>query len=179
MIMHLRQHNMDFEYIIANGKDLKVYTQQFSWMQLGYPYQGFTQALVFESVVRKARNKYMFEQYAAGYVENHSAGMQYVTMVLCVDEPDDEYYGAEYEAWEKYFPLVANADAAKESGYFWAIKEAKIIEGSAVPIGSNWITPTLENNMEKAEPGNHSVAEPSLVDTQKQILSYLSKNFKL
>ncbi|HPZ10702.1 MAG TPA: hypothetical protein PL110_21610, partial [Candidatus Eremiobacteraeota bacterium] len=37
------------------------------------------------------------------------------------------------------------AYVADERGYFWVVKEAKIIEGSAVVMGSNSATPTLEN----------------------------------
>ena len=57
----------------------------------------------------------------------------------------------EFEAWEKYYPMIANKELADSKGYFWAVKEAKMIEESAVPVGSNSITPTLENNM-KSEP---------------------------
>jgi hypothetical protein len=40
--------------------------------------------------------------------------------------------------------MVANRDEAEADGYFWAIIEAQIIEGSAVVFASNPITPTME-----------------------------------
>lgn len=172
-IMHLQEHSMAFEKIIAKGKDLKAYTKNFTWKELGYDYKGTTEALLFESIIRRKRNPVMFDQYANGYVDNHSVGMKYVSLTLCVDD-DGEDFGAEYEAWEKYFPLIANADEAKESGYFWAVKEAKVIEGSAVPLGSNPATPTLENNM-KSMPGDHMREGPSN-DTLRIDYNYLSKN---
>lgn len=151
MLMHLQEHNMTFDKIIADGVDLKAYTKNYTWRDLGFDYKGKTEALVFDSVVREARNPFMYDQYAKGYVKNHSVYMQYVKMVLCIDEPEDISYGAEYEAWQKYLSEVANKDDAKQSGYFWAILEAKLIEGSAVPIGANTITPTLSVEP-KAEP---------------------------
>ena len=82
----------------------------------------------------------MFEQYKQGYVDNHSVGMQYVKLRMCVNDKD---YEKGKEAWDQYIDQVANKDVAEKQGYFWAVLEAKAIEGSAVPNGSNPITPTL------------------------------------
>lgn len=145
---------MAFDKIIADGDDLKVSAVTMTWKSLGYAYPGSTQALVFDSNVKQSRNAYMFDQYAKGYVKNHSVCMQYVKMVLCINEPDDLDYGAEFEAWEKYYSEIANKEYADEMGYFWAILEAKIIEGSAVPRGANSATPTLSvtEGKSKTEP---------------------------
>ena len=141
-ILHVQEHEMmEFEKIISSGKDLKAYTKNISWRDLGYNYPGQTEALLFESVVRKDRNPEMHKQYVRGWVTNHSVGMRYVQLVMCIN---DKEYGAEFEAWEKYLPMAVNPEVAEEKGYFWAVTEAKIIEGSAVPRGSNVITPTLE-----------------------------------
>lgn len=95
---------------------------------------------------------------------------------MCIN---DEDYGAQYEAWQKYYPEVANKEVADEIGYFWAIKEAKIIEGSAVPRGSNCLTPTLSiesNNQPENSTGKNN--EPSN-DTRKAVdYNYLRKNLK-
>lgn len=147
MIMHLQEHSMEFDKIIADGKHLKAYTKKYSWSELGYPYQGETEALVFESEILKKRNAYMLEQYANGWVRNHSVGMYYVKMDFAIN---DEDYPNEYEAWKKYITQMANPEMAEERGYFWYVLEAKCIEGSAVPIGSNTCTPTLETG--KGEP---------------------------
>lgn len=174
LLMHLQEHKMAFDAIISDGKDLKAYTEKYSWKELGFDFPGTTEALIFDSVVRKARNKFMFEQYGKGYVKNHSVGMQYVSMVMAIDDKD---HGAEFEAWEKYFPMIVNKDFAEEMGVFWAIKEAKVREGSAVPLGSNRTTPTLDNNL-KFEPGNHSKDEP-LEGTQAVDYSYLKEHLNL
>jgi len=145
-IKHRREHKQGFDMIISSGIDLIAYAKTYSWKDLGYDLEGKTEALVFDSNVRKERNSFMHEQYAKGYVDNHSVGMRYVKLTFCCNDDD---FGAEFEAWEKYFPSVLNKEDAENAGYFWAVTEAKIIEGSAVGDGSNHLTPTLENNKTK------------------------------
>ena len=152
MLMHLQEHNMAFDHIIADGNDLKVTTKTMTWRELGYNYAGVTEVLVFDSLVRKSRNGYMYDQYAQGYVKNHSVYMLYVKIVMAINEPDSTDYGAEYEAWQKYLPMIANQDFANEMGYFFGIFEAKLIEGSAVPRGSNITTPTISAEPAKTTP---------------------------
>jgi len=164
MIMHLQEHAMKFDKIISDGLNLKAFTREFTWAELGVNFEGNTQALTFESTIQRKRNEFMFFQYGNGYVKNHSVGMRYIQIVFCVN---DDNYGAEFEAWEKYFPMIANKEAAEEQSYFWAVKEAKVIEGSAVPLGSNWVTPTLDNNAKGPAQVTPKTIEPS-DDTQKR-----------
>jgi len=140
MIMHLQEHEMEFEKIISDGQNLKAYTRSYTWNELGFPYEGMTEALVFDSTIEKKRNEFMLNQYKNGWVRNHSVGMYYVKCDMAIN---DEIYPNEYSAWQKYYPQVANKDLADEKGYFWYVLEAKCIEGSAVPIGSNSATPTM------------------------------------
>jgi len=147
-IMHLQEHQMNFSSIISDGSDLKATAETKTWKDLGFGFKGDTQALVFESTVKRSRNKYMHEQYATGHVKNHSVGMRYVKISLAIN---DEDAGSNFDTWEKYIDHVANKEVAEAQGYFWAVKEARLIEGSAVIIGSNQFTPTLENNKEPAE----------------------------
>lgn len=163
-IMFLKNHLRDFEFIIAEGKELQAYTQNFTFSQLGYNLPGTTEALVFEALIRADRNEFMASQYRKGFVKNHSVGMQYVKLVMAVN---DENYGAEYEMWEKYYPEIANKADADEYGYFWAVKEAKVIEGSAVPIGSNVYTPTMTIEESKNQPAQATGrdSQPPAMDT--------------
>lgn len=172
MIMHLQEHEMKFDHIIAKGDDLKAYTQSFTWKELGFSFEGKTEALVFESTIRKERNPFMFEQYAKGYVDQHSVGMYYIKILLAIS---DENYGAEFEAWEKYYPMVANKDFADEVGYMYVVKEAKAVEGSAVPLGSNFVTPTLDI---KSQPPEGTGQEPSY-DTLEKIIKESFKQIKI
>ena len=138
-IKHLQEHKMSFESIIADKDDLKAYTKTYNWKDLGYDADGQTQALVFESTVKRDRNGYMFKQYAEGNVDNHSVGMRYVKLFTCIN---DEDYEKEYDNWQKYSKHVINKAELERTKFFWAVTEAKVIEGSAVPVGSNTVTPT-------------------------------------
>lgn len=139
-IMHLQEHkDNEFDKIIASGDDLQAYTKTYTWKELGYELEGKTQALEFNSTVRKSRNPYMHNQYKKNYVDNHSVGMYYVKIELAVN---DKKYEKEYAAWKKYIGSVVNAKDAEKAGMMWVVLEAKVKEGSAVPNGSNSLTPT-------------------------------------
>lgn len=138
--MHLEEHQRSFKNIIASGSDVKAYVETKTWKSLGYNFEGKTEVLTHDVNIRKERHAYMHEQYAKGYVNNHSVGMQYVKILLAVNDEDD--YPEYKEIWDKYIDLGINKAKAEEWGYFWAVTEAKYIEGSAVPMGSNHLTPT-------------------------------------
>jgi hypothetical protein len=161
--LHLQEHERDFDKVISDNA--KGYVQSMTWKQLGLPYDGKTEALIFESTIEKKRNEFMLNQYANGWVKNHSVGMRYVQLELAINTEAE--YDKEYKAlWDEYYPIIANKEVADERGYFWVVKEAKIIEGSAVVMGSNSATPTLENKQEPTDVTLDTV-EPSN-DTQKQ-----------
>ena len=155
-IMHIQEHmSSSFDKIIASGDDLKAFTKTMTWKELGYDADGNTQALVFDSVVKESRNPYMFNQYKQGFVENHSVGMRYVKIELAINDKD---YPTEKAFYDKYITEIINRKEAEDSQYFWVVTEAKIIEGSAVPFGSNPITPTTRMK-----------SEPSMIDLIKGI----------
>lgn len=172
--LHLQEHKREFDKVITDNAF--AYTKTVSWESLGMPYEGSTQALIFESTVKASRNELMFEQYKNGYVTNHSVGMGYVDIYMCINS--EENWAKEYkENWNKYYPLIVNSEDANNKGYFWAVTEAKLVEGSAVLFGSNWATPTLENNMKSADAAP-SEAESSQ-DTQKENLEKFTNALKL
>ncbi len=140
MMMHVQEHEMEFEKIISDGKNLKAYTRNYTWEELGYKYPGVTEGLTFDSIIERKRNEFMLNQYKNGWVRNHSVGMRYVKFDLAMN---DEDCPNEFAAWNLYYPQIANKERADEKGYFWYVIEAKCIEGSAVPMGSNSATPTM------------------------------------
>jgi len=168
MIMHLQEHNMQFNKIISDGDNLKAYTKRFKWSELGFSYQGETEALMFDSEILRKRNPYMLEQYANGWVKNHSVGMYYVKTDMAINDEDFPNY---YEAWQKYYPMIANPEMADDKGYFYYVLEAKCVEGSAVPIGSNTATPTLDNGTKGVvicpDCGNEFDPDDSDIDTDE------------
>lgn len=160
-IKHLQEHNSrEFKGIISDGEDLKAYTKDFAWKDLGFEKEGSTQALVFDSKVRKSRNPFMYNQYKNGWVDNHSVGMRYVKIEFAADPAkyEDEEANA---VFMKHIEDIANKEDVYKQGYFWAVYEAKAIEGSAVPDGSNSITPTMEVKLpsENKEEENNSKAK--------------------
>ncbi len=175
--LHLQEHDRSFDKIITDSAKASIASM--TWKELGFTYSGSTQALIFESTIDKLRNGFMLKQYANGWVKNHSVGMRYVQIELAINSEAD--YDKEYkDMWDEYYPIIANKEVADERGYFWVVKEAKIIEGSAVVMGSNSATPTLENKTEAVDDTlENDEAEQSLQqeETQKELLKNLLKKF--
>ena len=170
--LHLQEHNRDFGNVISS--DAKGSVKSILWKDLGYNFKGSTEALIFDSTISKSRNEFMLNQYKNGWVTNHSVGMRYVKMELAMNS-NSEYDKEEYAVWQKYYDVIANKDLADEKGYFWAVTEAKIIEGSAVVMGSNSATPTLETKEEPSKDTlDKEVAEKSL---QTEMLKELLNKF--
>lgn len=155
----LQEHSMTFKGIITDN--LVAFTKKVTWKSLGLDIPGSTEALIFDATISKNRNEYMFGEYKQGFVKNHSVGMRYVKMDMAIND-DSKWYEEEKEIWDKWIDNIANKEDAEEQGYFWAITEAKVVEGSAVPIGSNIMTPTLENNMDTGkQPLSGTASQPS------------------
>ena len=171
--LHLQEHERDFDKVITDTA--KGYVKTMSWKSLGFSYPGNTEALIFESTIDKKRNEFMLNQYANGWVKNHSVGMRYVQLELAINSEAE--WDKEYKAlWDEYYPTIANKETADERGYFWVVKEAKIVEGSAVVMGSNSATPTLET---KEEPSKDTLdIEPS-EDTQKDLVKQFLTSIKI
>jgi hypothetical protein len=153
LLYHLQEHKMQFDKVISD--EVTGYTKSLSWKSLGLDYPGNTQALIFDSTIKEPRNPFMFDQYSNGYVKNHSVGMQYVRLFTCVNS-EEKYWAEEKANWDKYYPQIVNQDDADELGMFWAVTEAKVLEGSAVLLGSNCATPTIEIN---SDAGKNTTSE--------------------
>ena len=152
----LQEHQMTFDHIVSD--DVKASLENISWEELGQKYDGETQALVFSALISKERNPFMFNQYAKGYVKEHSVGMRYIKYDLAMNS-ESKYDEDEKELWDKYIDTIVNKEEAESQGYFWVVKEAKIIEGSAVVKGSNHVTPPIsieavKQDTSKQEPSN-------------------------
>lgn len=167
-LLLLQEHQMKFDKVIS--RNVTATAKLLSWTDLGYSYEGKTQALIFESVVSKSDNEFMFNQYLKGNVVNHSVGMRYVKMELAVNSKD-KYFTDEKAIWDKYYNDIVNKSEVDEAGYFYAILEAKVVEGSAVLCGSNQYTPTI--SITEATKSTSDIIEPTKVtqiDLMKQIL---------
>lgn len=132
----LKEHKWAFENVITDK--VRAFTKKLAWKDLGYDANGETEALMFNCDIDADRNPFMFDQYRKGYVKNHSVGMVYVKISLAVN---DKEWKEEFAVWQEYIDQIINKEDAENIGYFWAVKEAKCMEGSAVLRGSNRITP--------------------------------------
>ena len=159
---HVQEHKIRFENIIADGDDVSVFTKNDTFANLGFQMEGETQALIFKSIIKSTRNPFMYSQYIDGYVEGHSVGMVYVKYSLAINDTD---YPDEYNEYQKYYPQIANKSELDKVGWFWAIKEARLVEGSAVVMPSNIFTRT--QSIQEIEPQQKSTLFEPQKSTQK------------
>lgn len=164
--LHLQEHEMKFENVIDDKATAQAETVR--WRDLGLNINGKTQALIFTSEIDKNRNEEMFKQYSNGWVNSHSVGMQYVKLELAINSMS-EFDAEEKAVWDKYYDSIANKDEVDAYGYFWAIQEAKLIEGSSVVMGSNAATPTIEITEAKEQSNKNIIPIEPSKNTQKTI----------
>lgn len=171
----VKQHDFSFDGIIS--ENVKVFTKQIPWHELGYNYEGNTQALVYDSIIDRndmpENTKTMFDAYRKGRVKQHSVGMRYVAMDFAVN---DERYEKEFEVWNKYFDDIANKQDVLDNGYFWPVTQAKNIEGSAVVKGSNFVTPTYSVEA-KNEPPKGTQEQVKIIPTASEMLKMYNLKF--
>lgn len=123
------------------GEVTDVYTQSFNLTELGISKTGSTECLIFEFDCYKSYNEQIFNQYKAQKINQHSIGLQYVSIDIAINDPDSP---KEMDFWNKYINLIINKDVAIERGFFFVVSEIKLLENSCVLFGANEITPTLE-----------------------------------
>lgn len=176
-LFFLQEHQMEFEKVIATDEDLDAFTRNMQISELNPDLSGQTEALIFDASVKRDRNEFMHKQYDKGFVKNHSVGMVYVKLDLAIN---DEDFKAEFALWNSRIDEIINKEAAEKKGFFWAVFEAKLIEGSAVLRGSNPVTPvldadkTLENRIKELENQYKSLStdnQPQTNDTYNQLLN--------
>lgn len=139
IMYHLKNHNYSTDSIIA--KDASLYSKMVDLSRFNIKTDiKKAQALMMSSTVVAEYDKKCFLLYRDGQVKQHSIGLQYIKLYLCLDseEPKDAQYK---ENWDKYYPQVINKDRIDSKGYFWAVVEAKILEVSVVLYGANELTP--------------------------------------
>lgn len=162
-IFHLHDH--EYKLVAKVGEPIDVYEKDIAWKDLGVNKAGTTQALFLDSKIKRDYNSQIFNAYKNGQINQHSVGMQYVKIDLAVN---DEEYEEEYKIWLDNIDSIGNKEQAEEKGYFWFVREAKLIEISAVLLGSNELTPTLQDKSE-ADADITSKTEPSN-DTQNKFM---------
>tara|TARA_R110001592_G_scaffold208922_2_gene460029 strand:- start:2372 stop:3175 length:804 start_codon:yes stop_codon:yes gene_type:complete len=167
-IWHLHDHEQKITAKV--GIPSKIYEENVAWSDLGIKKAGTTTALMMDSDIRKDYNNLIFQEYKDGNIDQHSVGMYYVKIDFAVN---DKEHKAEFKTWNDNIENIGNREKAEELGYFYAVKEAKLVEISAVLQGSNELTPTIE--AKDIEPLKDTQNEPEQ-STQK-INNNLRNNF--
>lgn len=157
-ILHLHDH---LQQVAAKvGIPKLVYEKSIPWADLGINKPGNTTSLLMDSDIVKDMNPSIFYQYNNNQIDQHSVGMIYVSLAMCIDSTDP-YYKEEFVNWNKYIGMIGNSDKAMEQGFFFAITEAKLKEISAVTDGSNSLTHTLnEANSTEEQPLKSTEHQP-------------------
>ena len=146
---HLKNHDYCMDAII--GKD-----PAFSSMDLDLSMFNITtdikkaQALICSSTVMENYDEKIYALYKDNQVKQHSIGLQYINLLLCLDSTEEED-AQEKKNFDKYYPTVINKEKIDNYGYFWAVVEAKILEVSAVLYGANILTPVLSSGQPSKE----------------------------
>jgi hypothetical protein len=135
IVYHLKNHDYETDSIV--GKNPELYTKNFDLSYFGITSDvQKAQALMMRSVVPKEYDSKTYYLYRDNQIKQHSIGLRYVQIVLCLDSALDE--DKEYKkAWDKYYPNVINKETVDIYGYFFAIIESQILENSAVLFGAN------------------------------------------
>lgn len=142
-LYYIINHDLKLGSVISYPPDTDASVAPLKWTDLGLDYTGDTEALMFKVKLTEATNKDAFNAISTKQAIQNSVRMGYISMILCIDDSSADFK-QEKANFDKYLPVIANKDEAKEHGYFWAIPEAKIVkEGSAVLFGSNEATPIL------------------------------------
>jgi hypothetical protein len=151
--------------VVSFPQDVEIMVKTIAWSDLGYNYEGMTEALIFKTKISDYSNAD-----AKAVIENklpseNSVRMGYVKIQLALNEVHPDYK-EQKAVYDKYINQIANKAVVQKQGYFWAVTEAKIQkEGSMVLSGSNDITPILYSNSSKSEPFDDTPEPPK--STQK------------
>lgn len=169
-VRHLHDHEQKMTAKL--GEPTNVYEKSVAWTDLGVDKIGNTTSLMMDTDIMKSYNSTMFLQYKTNKVDQHSVGMYYVKLDFAVSDPDFE---EEHKVWKEHIGDIGNKADAEDLGYFWAVKEAKLIEISAVLEGSNTLTPTVE--AKDIEPDNTTQTKEPSDDTQDKTNKLNIQNF--
>lgn len=139
-IWHLADH--EFKLTARVGEFEKVYEKNVSWKDLGVNKIGETMSLFADSAIMQKRNALIYDDYLTGKIDQHSVGMMYVKISLAMNDPEEK---EEYKEWTDNIHKIGNREEVEKQGFFFAVKEAKLKEISAVLEGSNKLTNTVQN----------------------------------
>lgn len=175
LIYHLKNHDTDVDDRIGYITD--IYEQTIALTDLGLDMVGSTTCLLFDSEVRESLCKSSYNQYLDKKVKQHSIGLRYVKLILCINDSNDAEH---FKNWNQYYQYILNKYAVDSVGYFWAVTEIKLYEVSFVLWGANELSGVIEDNEEKSEPASTTQKqEEPPKSTQKRSVSEMIASKKI
>lgn len=173
---YIINHDLSLGNIISYPKEVEIMIKDMGWRDLGYAFDGVTQALIFKAKITDKSHPAAVAAFRDGEEIQNSIRMIYVSLDLAVNSQSEDFK-EEKRIWDKYAPQVVNQDALKD-GYFWPIYEAKIYkEGSAVLFGSNEATPVLYEQPKNIVPSTDTQTRAAN-STRAKSLNKLLNTFK-
>ncbi len=159
LIPHIADHIHRSDSHVGDVKDITL--EQIELKRLGLKAEGSTQCIVFTTEIRKDYNEKIFFFYKKNKIKQHSIGLQYVKILLCINDEEEKEY---HDNWKKYIDRVINKEMVESRGYFWAVLEIRLLENSCVLFGCNELTPTLDVKIDTEEtqpPTSTEKSQPS------------------
>ena len=164
-VFHLADH--EFKTNAKIGEPASLSEVDIPWSSFGVDMSGNTTAVVMSSNIYQKYNENLFTQYLNNKIDRHSVGMYYVKLDLAINDPEEK---EEFKNWSEIFPLIGNKEEAEKVGYFWIVREAKLVEVSAVLEGSNELTDMIDiKNTENIQPPSGTEKTEPPKSTQKTI----------
>ena len=171
-IPHLHDHLFQLDARV--GMPISWQEKAVPWSDLGVDLPGNTMCLLCESEIMKELNEQVYKDYLVGRIDQHSVGMQYVKLDMAINDPDFEN---EYKVWQSTIDQIGNKSTAIDQGYYFAVYEAKLAEGSAVLLGSNELTPTLGQKFQPQSTETKDRNEsPKTLDVKAMVEKYYKLN---
>jgi hypothetical protein len=162
-LYYIINHDLEIGKVVGYPRDVEATVKDLAWSDLGLPYSGDTQALIFAVKLTDKTNRDFLAAALDKEDLQNSVRMRYVKFTLCMDSTDAEF-ATENANFYKYLPFIANKQDVLDDGYYWLVEQAAIEkEGSAVLFGSNDATPILYEEP-KTDPGSTSQVEGKQIE---------------
>lgn len=171
LVYHLKNHDHTTDAIV--GGEVMMSTRDIDLSVFNIKTDLKTsEGLIGSSIVRRKYCPKTYDLYLDDEIKQHSIGLQYVKIYLCINSEDEEYK-EELADYKKYYKYVINKDKVDAQGYFWAVVEIKLLEYSAVLWGASELTTVQETskNIEPSEDLDTQKSDPEAVGEKDTSLS--------
>lgn len=178
LIYHLKNHFHSTDGIVGGNVMMSTRDIDLSIFNLKTDLKT-SEGLIGSSVVRKKYCLKTYDLYLDDEIKQHSIGLQYVKIYLCINSEDEEYK-EELSNYNKYYKYIINKEKVDKQGFFWAVTEIKLLEYSAVLWGASELTTVQETskNIEPSEDLDTQKHEPEAVGEKDTSLTEFYNHLK-